>query len=95
MFVYNPGLIASGSFLYIMVCLVTSCLGIIALSAATVGYFRIRMHWIERIVFVVAAVCLIGDNTLLNVASRVVMGAVFLLRREKKPVAASDTESGA
>ena len=95
MFVYNPGLIASGSFLYIMVCLVTSCLGIIALSAATVGYFCIRMHWIERIVFVVAAVCLIGDNTLLNVASLVVMGAVFLLRREKKPVAASDTESGA
>ncbi|NLI52898.1 MAG: TRAP transporter permease [Clostridiales bacterium] len=61
-FVYGPGLLMQGSFLIIVQNLITSLIGVWALSIAVAGYFRRTINVLERILFVIASLLMIESH---------------------------------
>lgn len=59
MFVYAPALLAIGEPSHIALATVTALIGVLALAAASVGYFLRQANVFERIVFLAAAMTLI------------------------------------
>ena len=58
---------------------VTSIMGVLALSAAVEGYFKTHIPMWQRIVMAVGVFCLIVPETLTDIVSLVVAGAMLLL----------------
>ena len=60
--------------------IITSLVGIIAISAGMEGYFFTRMRWYERIAIVAAGLCLVIPNVLTDVIGVVLLVAVVILQ---------------
>ncbi len=63
MFVYGPALLLQGSTpVEIIVAFVTALVGVYALAVASVGYYRIKLVIVERLLFAAAALLLISAS---------------------------------
>lgn len=59
LFVYSPILMPEGFTTDVLVIMVTTFLGVIPMGAAITGYFIKKTNWLERVVLVTGAICLI------------------------------------
>ena len=59
MFVYGPSLLMIGSTTTIVTTIISSCIGVVALSAGLMGWFLKKATWLERLLLVAGALLLI------------------------------------
>jgi len=81
MFVYAPTLLAIGSPGSIALTTVTALIGVLALSAASVGYFLRKASIIERILLLGAALSLIKPGIYTDIAGLCLFAAVFVMQK--------------
>jgi len=84
-FVFNPSLLFEGAWYDILRAVVTGSIGVIALAAALEAYFLRPASWIERALFLAAALLLIDPQALTDVIGLAVLG-VALLSQKLRPV---------
>jgi len=84
-FVFNPSLLFEGAWYDILRAVVTGSIGVIALAAALEAYFLRPASWIERALFLAAALLLIDPQALTDVIGLGVLG-VALLSQKLRPV---------
>ena len=89
--IYNPGLILQGSFLQCIVPIITSTIGIIALSVGVEGYMKRKLTAVERIIAIAAAVLLIIPESITDIVGIVLAVFIFVtqLVLRRKPVEAT------
>lgn len=84
-FVLQPKMLfINASVLDVITIILTSFVGIVAISAGMEGYFRTRMAWYERIAIVAAGLCLITPDSLTDIIGIVLVVACFLFQTYKK-----------
>jgi len=76
-FVYNPAMLMEGPSLNIVILIIKSLTAIFALSAAVQGrFYTIKLNFIEEIIFLIGALLLLFNGTLINILAFVVMGCL-------------------
>jgi TRAP transporter 4TM/12TM fusion protein len=80
-FVFNPALLFSGPWEDIVRAVVTGSIGVIALAASLEGYFLRPASWIERLLFLTAALLLIDPNALTDVIGIALLGLGLLMQK--------------
>lgn len=84
-FVLQPKMLfINASVLDVITIILTSFVGIVAISAGMEGHFRTRMAWYERIAIVAAGLCLITPDSLSDIIGIVLVVACFLFQTYKK-----------
>lgn len=84
-FVLQPKMLfINASVLDVITIILTSFVGIVAISAGMEGHFRTRMAWYERIAIVAAGLCLITPDSLTDIIGIVLVVACFLFQTYKK-----------
>lgn len=94
MFIYRPALLLMPwetlNWLDVVLALVTSFAGVVALAAAVTGFMRSLLHWPQRMLLFVAAILLLAPNVggwhiglVVNIAGGVVLAAVAMTNRAK------------
>ncbi|UTW09344.1 TRAP transporter permease [Pseudomonas benzenivorans] len=78
MFIYHPPLLGQGSALEIFQASATGVIGIIALAAATIGYFLRPCAWYERLALLTSALLLVSGGLATDLAGIVLIGIVLL-----------------
>ncbi|HEI8864654.1 TPA: TRAP transporter permease [Serratia odorifera] len=98
--VYNPALLMQGEDMNIFSMIhmiVTALVGIYALSIASANFWLMKTHWLERLLFIVAAIMLIKPGLLTDLAGAALIvsaGVMHLLRyKQRAPLAANLPES--
>ncbi len=82
MFIYNPSLLGQGPMLGVMIGLLSACIGVIALSAAMIGYLIKPANFIERALLFGAALALIDSRLTTDLIGYALFGmALFLQKR--------------
>lgn len=81
MFVYAPALLWRGSWIETVWAAVSACIGVIALSAGTMGFLRRAATWPERGALVVAALLLIKPGIYTDLLGLALGAAVLALQR--------------
>ena len=66
---------------------VTSIIGIIALSAAVEGYFKMNFSLIGRIILAIGALMLVTPETITDIVGLIIVGAVIFVNSKKLPFA--------
>ena len=84
-FVFNPALLFEGPWFDILRAVVTGSIGVIALAAALEAYFLRPASWVERALFLAAALLLIDPQALTDVIGLAVLG-VALLSQKLRPI---------
>ena len=84
-FVYHNGLLLQGPLGEILWVIATTCLGIIALAGAIIGYFAKRTTAIERIFLIIGALLLIVPEKITDFIGLGILVSIFLLQRYRKP----------
>lgn len=98
MFVYNPELLMEGAPVQIVIGALTASVGVIVLSAATIGYMKIRLKLWERGAFFLAALFLMYTGVANDLVGLGVIAFVivmkFFIKREKLdiPIKSQKTE---
>ena len=77
MFIYHPPLLGNGTALEIAMAVGSGVLGIIALAASTIGYFRRPCSWLERGLLLAAALMLISGQVITDVVGIALIGGLF------------------
>ncbi|WP_404298686.1 TRAP transporter permease [Halomonas sp.] len=77
MFIYHPPLLGNGTLLEIAMAVGSGVLGIIALAASTIGYFRRPCSWLERGLLLAAALMLISGQMITDVVGIALIGGLF------------------
>jgi len=80
-FVYNPALLFSGPWSEILRAVATGTVGVVALAAGLEGYFLRPARWLERGLFLAAAVLLIDPGLTSDVIGLGLLGAGLGLQR--------------
>jgi TRAP transporter 4TM/12TM fusion protein len=89
-FVYYPALLFQGSWGEIGWALVSGAVGVVALAAGLEGYFLRPATWLERGLFVVAALCLIDPGLVTDVVGAALLAVALVMQRLRAtPVPAS------
>jgi TRAP transporter 4TM/12TM fusion protein len=86
MFFYAPTLLCFGNPLDVIINSITASLGIIALSAAVMGFLLKEISWIERLLLLSAAFLTINPGLMTDIIGLLIMVAVYVeqkLRQEK------------
>ncbi|VDZ62197.1 TRAP-type uncharacterized transport system, fused permease components [Serratia odorifera] len=98
--VYNPALLMQGEdvgVFSIIHMIVTALVGIYALSIASANFWLMKTHWLERLLFIIAAIMLIKPGLLTDLAGAALIvsaGVMHLLRyKQRAPLAANLPES--
>ena len=78
MFVYGPALLLDGSLLEILVAATTGVIGVVALSAASIGYARGPLRGWERVLGIAGALLLVRPGLYTDGAGLLVLAVVFL-----------------
>jgi TRAP-type uncharacterized transport system fused permease subunit len=87
MFIYAPSLLfVNFSLFEFIVAILSGCLGILALSAAYIGWFRRPLVWWEKIALTIAGLLLISTSWV-AIAAGVVTVAFVLLRKKAEAAA--------
>lgn len=76
--VYNPALILVGTPGAIILAVLSSIIGVIALSAGIEGYLFSKMSWIQRVLFLGAGTTMIIPGVATDVAGAATMGLITL-----------------
>jgi TRAP transporter 4TM/12TM fusion protein len=87
-FVYETALLLSGPWYAIVYATVTATIGVVLLSAAVEGWFRIVLAWYERVLFGTAAICLIWSGRLTDALGALLAAtaiALVLARARRLP----------
>ncbi|OPY66156.1 MAG: DctM-like transporter [Syntrophorhabdaceae bacterium PtaU1.Bin034] len=77
LFVYSPELMLTGSIPYICFRVFTAFVAISGISMAFLGFARLKLNMIERLVILIASICLITQTWYLNVLGYLVMAGTF------------------
>jgi TRAP transporter 4TM/12TM fusion protein len=92
-FIYNPALLFSGPWPEILRAVLTGSIGVIALAASLEGYFLRTASWLERALFLGAALLLIDPNVMTDIVGLALLAAGLLLQKMRP--APSPVETGA
>ncbi|MFS0882761.1 TRAP transporter permease [Metabacillus niabensis] len=80
-FVLSPELLMIDTTWYELVWVIlTSVLGMIAIGAAIIGYWMRKMHWLERIVNIIAGLLLIYPERISDITGLIIFVAMFALQ---------------
>ena len=85
-FVYYPALLFMGSWTDIATALCTGLVGVIALAAALEGYLIRPATWLERGMFLAAALLLIDPKLVTDVAGLALLAAALMLQKRRPAV---------
>lgn len=78
MFIFNEELLFVGSFLTILKAVVTSLIGIFALSTAIEGYFHGNLNILKRIVLFAAAILMIDSGLMTDLSGLILLAVVYV-----------------
>jgi len=81
MFVYNPTLLGQGPILWVTIGFLSACIGVIALSAAMIGYLIKPANFIERALLFGAAIALIDSRLTTDLIGYALFGLTFFLQK--------------
>lgn len=81
MFVYGPSLLMIGSTNTIVTTIISSSIGVVALSAGLMGWFLKEATWIERLLLVAGALLLIKPGLYTDAVGLILLIIVFLLQK--------------
>ncbi len=84
MFFYAPTLLLFGDPFYIVMNSVSAAFGVIALSAAAMGFFLKPLAWFERIFLLAAAFLLIDPGFITDLIGWVILGSMYILQRRSR-----------
>ncbi|MDF1593570.1 MAG: TRAP transporter permease [Desulfobacterales bacterium] len=87
MFVYGPSLLLIGKPVNIFLSIITASVGVTSLSAALVGWFFRKTHYVERAMLLAAALFLIKPGVLTDLAGAGLLLIVILSQKFRKVVA--------
>jgi TRAP transporter 4TM/12TM fusion protein len=88
-FIYYPALLFQGTWTEVIVAAVTGMVGVVALAAGLEGYFLRTASWLERALFVAAALLLIHPGLVTDVAGvALLLTGLGLQRLRPDPMAA-------
>ncbi|MBN2897381.1 MAG: TRAP transporter permease [Clostridia bacterium] len=84
-FVYSPQLLLIDvSLVQMVVIIITSLIGIIAVASALTGYFSKAMNAVERLIFVTGGIMLVTTHLMFNVIGAALLVVGFIVQRKKK-----------
>ncbi|HEU5319189.1 MAG TPA: TRAP transporter large permease subunit, partial [Methylomirabilota bacterium] len=83
-FVYNPALLFQGPWSEVLRAVATGTVGVVCLAAGLEGYFLRAATWLERGLFLLAALLLIDPGLLTDLAGLVVLLAALALQRLRR-----------
>jgi len=84
-FIYYPALLFIGSWTEIALAAVTGGIGVIALAAGLEGYWLRRATWLERGLFMAAALTLIHPGIVTDVIGLMLLAAGLLAQKLRRP----------
>lgn len=85
LFIYGPELMGEGTWIQIIYSALTASFGVIAIGAATTGWFRKNLNFIERIIFVAAGFTLIIPGIYSDILGGILIGIVLISIKLRKP----------
>jgi TRAP transporter 4TM/12TM fusion protein len=94
-FIFNSALLLEGSLYAIVISVSTALLGVIALSASTMGFFKARCNVLERIILFGVALGLLYHDIWINLASGAVMAGLYYLQKQRAGRSAVETTARA
>ena len=80
-FIYYPALLFQGTWTEVLVAMLTGIVGVVALAAGLEGYFLRTASWLERALFVAAALLLIHPGLVTDVAGAALLVVGLGLQR--------------
>ncbi|WP_423802450.1 TRAP transporter permease [Neobacillus sp. SAB-20_R2A] len=81
MFVLSPELLMiNTTWTYVIWVVFTAFIGMIAISAGVIGFWMRKMHWLERIVALIAGLCLIYPEKISDIVGLVAFALLFGLQ---------------
>jgi len=80
-FIFNQALLLDGDVLTILISVSTALLGVVALSASTMAFFKTRCSFVERILLFAVALGLLYHDIYINVLSGCVMAGLYLFQK--------------
>ena len=89
-FLANPVLLPlaqEGSVILTIIAAITAAIGTVMLSGGLEGWFVIKQHWIERVLFIASALLLLHPGTVTDIAgfcAAAVLVAEQIVRSKKK-----------
>ena len=93
-FIYNPGLLLSGSWMNIVFAATSAAIGVVLLAMAIEGWFRVTLNLVERGLLALAALLLIWSDRVTEAIglalATLVLGWVMTRKRPPDRPAASD-----
>ena len=84
-FIFNQNFLLEGELGSIFLAIVTSLIGVSALSASTIGYFRSKCGWLARILLMASAFGLLYHNVWINAFSLVAVLFLYFLQKKDSP----------
>lgn len=87
MFVYGPALLLIGKPFNIFLSIITASIGVTSLSAALIGWFFKKTHFMERALLLAAAIFLIKPGVLTDLAGAVLLFIVIFSQKFRKVAA--------
>ena len=89
-FVYYPALLFQGTWMEIIVAVLTGGVGVVALAAGLEGYFIRSATWLERGLFVVAALLLIDPGLVTDLIGAALLGGALMMQRMRPAAVPAD-----
>ena len=89
-FVYYPALLFQGTWTEIGVAVLTGGVGVVALAAGLEGYFIRSATWLERGLFVVAALLLIDPGLVTDLIGAALLGGALMMQRLRPAAVPAD-----
>lgn len=84
-FVFSPELLlVNVTFFHLVFILITSIIGIISVAAGLTGFFKTKMHAVERGLFIVGGIMMVTTNLVANLIAAVLLGSVLFLQLRKR-----------
>ena len=84
MFVYSPALLLMGDPVEVVLASITALIGVTALSASVVGFFRRQLSWFERFIAFAAALLLIKPGWITDIFGLALMIILWLLQAPRR-----------
>jgi TRAP transporter 4TM/12TM fusion protein len=89
-FVYYPALLFQGTWTEIGVAVLTGGVGVVALAAGLEGYFIRSATWLERGLFMVAALLLIDPGLVTDLIGAALLGGALMMQRLRPATVPAD-----
>jgi TRAP transporter 4TM/12TM fusion protein len=89
-FVYNPSLLFSGTWGEILWAVATGMIGVVALAAGLEGYLLRKANWVERVMFLVAALLLIHPGGLTSTIGAGILALALLSQKLRNGAPATE-----